>query len=107
MHFLVVLAAAQNDAADSVPAVSARGGHDLFAVLAPVQSFDLPNIRLDAGVLKLHDGLHHQLGTKLEVVGFLVSFETLELRLLWRHEQFEHEPAATLAVQVIRQSFQT
>ena len=47
-HFLVVLATSENDAADFLPAIAARNEHDRFAILATIESFDLPDIRLNA-----------------------------------------------------------
>ena len=83
-----------------------RGGHHRFAILATIKSLDFPDIRLHAGVLKFLDGLHHQLGTKLKIVGFLVAFEPFHLRLLRRHQEFEHEPAFTFGMQIVGKLFQ-
>jgi hypothetical protein len=44
-------------------ATVATGRRDNFlAVLFPFDAFDLPNVRLDPGVLQLADGLDHQCG---------------------------------------------
>src|SRR5262249_46397937 len=51
------------------------GGHDLFAILPAIESLDLPDIRLDAGILQLLDRLHHQLRPQLEAVRLLVALE--------------------------------
>src|SRR5690349_16067398 len=51
MHLIVVLAAAEDDAADLVAPAAPRGRHHLLAILAPVEPFDLPEIRLDARIL--------------------------------------------------------
>src|SRR5215510_3357154 len=59
MDFLVVFTSTQNDAADLVPAAASGGRHDLLAVFAVVEPFDLPQIRLDTGVLQLFDRLDH------------------------------------------------
>src|SRR6266478_10088137 len=106
-HLLLVLAPAEDDAADAVPAVAARGGDDPLAVLATVEPFDLPDVRLDSGILELADRLDHQSWPELQVVGLLVALEQLELRLLRRHQQLEHEPAPPLAVQVFGEPPQT
>ena len=78
-NLLIVLTPTQNDTTDLCAAVPARSSHNPFAVLVPVESFDLPYVRLDACVLKLLDGLRHQQGAKFQVVGLLVSFQLIEL----------------------------
>src|SRR5713226_4737767 len=106
--FPVIFTASQDDAANPVAASTACGGHNLFAVFAPLETFDLPYVRLDASVLQFLDGLRHQLGAQFQIVGLLVSLETFELGLLRRDQQFEHEPAAAfVAVQIFRQALQT
>src|SRR5713226_8590084 len=103
--FPVIFTSSQDDAANPVAASTACGGHDCFAVFAPLEAFDLPYVRLDASVLQLLDGLLHQAGTQLEIVGFLVSSKLFELGLFGRDQQFEHEPAAAfVAVQILRQT---
>src|SRR5262249_25123734 len=59
-HLLVVLAAAENDATD--PSTASRPGrcHNLLAIAAPIETLNLPQIRFNAGVLELVDGLNHQ-----------------------------------------------
>ena len=42
---------AQNDAAHCVPAATSRRGHDVLAILAPVEPLDLPNVRIHLGIL--------------------------------------------------------
>ena len=105
-HFLIVLAAAQHDAADLIAAAGARRRHDRLAILAPIEAFDLPEIRLDAGVLQLADGLDHQARPQLEIIGLLVALELVELRLLRRHQELEHEAAAVRAGEIIGQALQ-
>jgi hypothetical protein len=102
----VVLAAAQDDAADLVAAAAPRHRHYLHAVLAAVESLDLPDVGLDADLLQVLDRAHHQAGPDLAVVGLLVALEPLELRWLGRHQQLEHEQPAAL-VQVVGQPLQT
>ena len=58
-HFVLVLAASQNDATDTIAAAGARCRYDSFAVLAPTQALNLPQIWFDTGVLKLVDRLDH------------------------------------------------
>src|SRR5207302_6715144 len=94
------------DAAHLLPAVAARGRYYVHAVLAAIKSFNLPTAWLDAPVVKLLNHLRHQPGTQLQVVGMFVAMNTSELRLLRRYQKLEHEPAASAAVQVIRQPFQ-
>src|SRR4051794_17831768 len=52
-YFALVLTAAENDASDTSAAADARRRYDAFAILAPIQAFNLPQIWFDAGVLKL------------------------------------------------------
>src|SRR5260370_7310587 len=59
-HLCGVLAAAQDDAADVVATVPARGGNDRFAVLAPVESLALPHIGLALPLLQLLNALTPQ-----------------------------------------------
>jgi hypothetical protein len=71
VHLLVVFAPAQDDAADVVSATPACRGHDLLAVRATVETFNLPDVWLDLRVLKLLDGLHHQPGRRSRSYIFL------------------------------------
>src|SRR2546428_3692322 len=105
-HLLVVFAASQDDAAHLGPAAPARSGHDLLAVLAPVEPFDLPDVGLDLRLLQLLDRLDHQPGTELHVVRLRVPVEPVELCLFSGDEQLEHEPAPALVVQVLGESLQ-
>src|SRR5215469_9588687 len=59
MHLLVIFAAAKNDAADFVATTAACGGHDFLAVLRALQSFDLPHVWFDPGILELLKRLNH------------------------------------------------
>src|SRR5712664_2124703 len=92
-HLLLVLAPAEDDAADAIPAATVGGGHDPLAVLPTVEPLDLPDVRLDSGTLELADRLDHQPWPELQIVGLLVALEQLELRFLRGHQQLEHEPA--------------
>src|SRR5499427_4159737 len=56
VDLLVVCTSAQNDAADFVPAAAPGSRHDLLAVFAAVEPFDLPQVRLNTGLLQLFDG---------------------------------------------------
>src|SRR5215813_5842925 len=104
---LLVLAPTEDDAADTVSAAAARGGDDPLAVLTTVEPFDLPDVRLDPGILELVDRPDHEPWPELQVVGILVTRERLELRLLRRHQQLEHEPAPAPAVQIFGEVPQT
>ncbi len=75
-----------------------RNSHDFLAVLATIESLDLPDVWLDMGVLHLLDSLDHQSRTKLNVVGFLVAFEPVELRFLRRYKELKQELAMTLVM---------
>src|SRR5215469_13725798 len=59
MHLLVVLAAAENDAAYFVATTAVRGSDDFLAVLRALQAFDLPHVWLDPGILELVECLNH------------------------------------------------
>src|SRR5262249_18560299 len=107
-YFLIVFAASQDDAADTVAACAAGRGYDSFAVFAPLESFDLPDVRFHSGILELLDGLGHQPRPKREIVGSFISLDSLKLSLLCRDKQLKHEAArAFVAVQILRQSLQT
>src|SRR5215475_3071087 len=56
---LVICTPAQNDAANLVPSAASGSGHNLLAVFAAVEPFDLPHVRLDTGLLQLFDGPNH------------------------------------------------
>src|SRR6266496_4190639 len=106
-HLLIVLSAAENDTADIVASATPGNSYHFFAVFPAIKSFYLPDVRFDLRILELHDGLDHQARTQLHVVSFLVSFESIELRFLRRHQQLEHEFAVAVSVQVIGEPFQT
>ncbi len=89
MDLAVVLAAAQDDAADLVPAMRPSRRDYSFAILAAVQSLDLPDVRLHSRRLQFLDRLHHQTRTQFEVVGPLVSMNAVELEFLGRNQQLD------------------
>jgi hypothetical protein len=107
MYFFVVLAARKNDAADLVMAVPTRCGYNFLAVFSTVQSLDFPDIRFNSRVLQLPNCVRHEPGTKLEIIRLPVSLEPVELSLFRWHQEFEHEQAAALAVQVFGQASQS
>src|SRR5262249_37305083 len=92
--FAVVLAATENDAANSVTAAGAGGRDNTLAILAPIKPFDLPQIRFHAPILEFANGLDHQTRPQLEIIGSLVAGEPVELHLLGGHKQLEQEAAA-------------
>src|SRR4029077_4303306 len=106
MHLGVVLAAAEDDAADLVAPAATRRSHHLLAILAPVEAFDLPEIGFDAGVLELLDRPHHELGPELPFIGLLVALQLVELGLFRWHQQLEHEAALALAGEIVGQALQ-
>lgn len=59
---------AEDDAAHIAPPVAPCCIGDGFVVLRAVEAFDLPNIRLDSGVLELKNGAHHERRPELPVV---------------------------------------
>src|SRR5262249_2267250 len=83
-HFALVLAAAENDASDVIAAAGACPRYESFAVLAPIQAFNLPQIWFDAGVLKLLDRFDHQAGPQFAIVGRFITVWLLQLRFLRR-----------------------
>ena len=97
------IARAAIDSGDDVVATArARLLGDADAVLAPVEALDLPDVRLDAGVLQLAHGPDDELGPQLGVVARAAAADPRELRRLGRHEQLEQEPA-TAAAQPVRE----
>src|SRR6266853_3158685 len=106
--FAIVLAPTEDDASDSVPASAAGSSHNPFAVFVTLEPFDLPHVRFNPCILKFLNGLSHQLGTKLQIIGLFISLQAIDLGLLGWDQQFEHELAGTVvAVQIFRQSPQT
>ena len=101
-HLLIVLAAAENDATDPVAAGGPGRRYNLLAIIAPIEALNLPQIRFNAGVLELVDGLDHQARSRLTIVDFLVALELVELRLLRRDKELEHEQTAVLVGETIR-----
>ena len=73
------------------PTRDLRGEH--LAVGALVDTLDLPDVDLDAGVLDLGDGAAHQLGAQLGVVALDVLLDGLQLGVLGWYEQLEQELA--------------
>jgi hypothetical protein len=51
--------------------------------------------------------LDHQARPELEIIGLLVALELIELRLLRRHQELEHEATAVLGSEKIGQAFQS
>jgi hypothetical protein len=52
-YFSLVFTSTQDDATHIIPAVTASSSHDILTVFTAIESFDLPDIRLDARVLQL------------------------------------------------------
>src|SRR5207249_8805493 len=95
----LVLAPAEDDAANLAPSVAARRGDDPLAVLSPVESLDLPEVALDARLLHLVDGFDHEARPQLSVVGMLVVADMVELGRRSRYQQLEHvQPAAGVQI---------
>src|SRR5579864_584194 len=105
-HLLVVLSAAQDDAANFVPASVPSSRHDAFAILPPIKTFDLPDVGFDVRVLQLLDGLDHKPGANFQVISLFVALDLFQLRLLCRNQQLKHEKTSTLAMQVIGQALE-
>jgi hypothetical protein len=84
-----------------------RRRHNPLTILAAIETFDFPHIRIDASVLQLADSLDHQAWPNLEIIGLLVALKLVELRLLRRHQEFEHEAAAVPFREKSGQAFQS
>ena len=88
-------AAAQDDATHSIAAVPPRSHDEIHAIFASIQSLDFPDVRLNASVLELVKGLHH------EAVGAdpdrkrPFGLEPVHLLRLRDPQQLEHEQPAT------------
>ena len=104
---MIVLAAAENDATNPIAAGRPSHCYNLLAILAPIETLNLPKIRFDAGVLELADSLDHQARPYLVIIDLLVALELVELRLLRRHKELEHEPTAVLVGKKIGQTLQS
>src|SRR5262249_6551384 len=86
-----ILAPPEHDATDAGAAGSPCRGDDGVTVLRAVEALDLPDVGFDAGVLELVDRVDHVARPPRPVVRPLVAVQFLELRLLRRHEELEHE----------------
>src|SRR5690606_26205011 len=98
-------AAPEHDAGDAVTAARARLRGDPPAVLGRVDALDLPDVRLDPGVLDLLDRLDHEIRAQLAVVAVGVAVDLRELLLRRRYEQLEEELPVTL-VQPVREALE-
>src|SRR5262245_56557062 len=65
MDLFLILAPAEDDAANVAAAIPPGNGHNLLAVLTAIEPLDFPDIWLDASILKLLDHLHHKTRTQL------------------------------------------
>src|SRR5581483_1849512 len=79
---------------------------DGLAVLPAVDALDLPDVRLDPGLLQLGNRVPHEPGTHLDIVLGLIASYRLELSRLGRNEQLEQELPPPL-VQPVGQALQT
>src|SRR5262245_31170067 len=100
----VVRAAAQDDAHAAIAPAPAHGGRDRLAVLAPGEALDLPDVRLDAGLLQLADRGVHELRARLPVP-VLLAARGLDLLGRGRDQQLEQERAVVL-VQPVAQALE-
>ena len=103
---LLALASPKDDAAHVAAPVAPRCRHDPLAVEPTRQAFDLPDVRLDSGVLQLVNGIHHEGGPEFQVVDSLVRFDFLKLSRCGRHQKFEHVLRRAVA-KVLRQAPQS
>src|SRR4029079_18698416 len=97
VDLLVARAAAEEDADDALApgALPCLAGEHL-RVGALVDALDLPDVDLDAEVLRLLDRAAHELRPQLRVVALLVAAERRQLLLGRRHEQLVEERAGGL-----------
>lgn len=84
-------AAAEHDAADMAPPITARHFDDPLAILPAIESFNLPDIRIDTGVLQRTNRLEHQSATNPPIEDLLVFFGAVHLCRRGGDQQLEHE----------------
>jgi hypothetical protein len=70
------------------------------AILPAIHAFDLPDIRLDACLLKFMQGLYGERRTQFPIVSALVSSEPLQLCGFHGNQQLK-EKQAVAAVQIV------
>jgi hypothetical protein len=58
VNLLIVFTATQDDTSNFVPAIPTRSDHDFLAIFAPVEPLDLPDVRLNSGILELLNGFN-------------------------------------------------
>ena len=107
VHFLVVLAAAQDDAADFFAAFPPRRCDDFLAVLATIEPLDLPESGSTPASCSSSMACTMSPGRSSRSYAFLSPFSAVQLFFLRRDQQFEHEPAVAFAVEVVGQPLQT
>ena len=79
---------------------------DPLAVLALVETLDLPDVWLDPGSLDLFDRPQHEVGAELLVVAVLIPTDRFELRVLGRHQQLK-EVLAVVVVEPVPKPLET
>src|SRR5215475_8879381 len=82
-------AAAEDEAAHTVPAVTTSGEGDRTTCLALFHALDLPELGLDTRVLQRLDCLHHQLRPHLRVVTVPAPPDRAQLFVRWGDEKLE------------------
>jgi hypothetical protein len=100
VNFFLIFAPAKDNAAHAAAPGPPGSSNDLLAILAGIEAFDFPDIRLDARVLELLNGLYHQMRTQLRIVGLLVAIEVGKLLLFGRDQELEHEPALAFVMEI-------
>ena len=106
MHVRLVLAPPQHDAAYVPAAIALRDARNALVVRPTVESFDLPDIRLDARLLELTDGALHETRPKLLIIRAGVRLYVLELPRRGGYEKLEHV-FRPCALEVVREAHQT
>jgi hypothetical protein len=65
-----------------------------------LETLDLPDVGFDTGMLQLLDGVSHEPRTNITVVCSFVALQVFKLNLFRGYEQFKHEQAIALSVEV-------
>src|SRR5258708_9315355 len=87
-HLLVVFTSSEDDARDPGPPAAPRDGDDLLTVLAHIEPFDLPDVRVDPCILTLLDRLHPDSRSYVRVVRFHVPSHATPAGLSHMPRQF-------------------
>src|SRR4029079_16196649 len=101
-HLVFICAVTQHNAADFLAPIAPCQLDEALAVINAIEPFDLPDIRLNSGVLQRANGIEHKCRPDVSIVSFCAP-DTIELRVRRRHQELEHE-LLTGCSAVLRQS---